>query len=112
MNSSITLFTLINILGAVNAFVAGRAGAGVAAIYGTCIADGVNMAGMGGTRVLEMTQQPRLPRRAAAVEASHTVNTSRAVKASCPRAVIDVRTAVRPRPSVDADTGESAWGQK
>lgn len=104
-----TLLTLIDILRTVNALVSRGAGAGIAAIDGARIADGVHVAGVGGARVLQVTQQPSLAGSAATVEAAHAVNASGSIETGCPGAVINVGTAIWAGPPVHANARESTY---
>ncbi|KAH9399663.1 hypothetical protein TYRP_017653 [Tyrophagus putrescentiae] len=66
--------------------------------------------GIGGAGVLQVTQQPGLPRRTLTEEGADAVVAGGAVEAGLVGAVVDVLAAGGAGPAVDADAGEAAVG--
>lgn len=104
------MFALIDVFRAVKSLVARCAGAGVGAVDGAGVTDGVSVAGIGCARVIEVAEKTSLPRRALAVKRPNPVDAGGAVEASCACAVVDVDRAFWTSPAVDADAGETADG--
>lgn len=104
------LLALVDVLRAVDALVSRRTRTDVAAVDGGGVAHGSGMAWVAGTRVVEVTQQPSLARRALAQEGSHAVYAGGTVEASRPGAVVDILGTVVSRPPVDTDAGEPSVG--
>lgn len=98
-----SLFALVNVLGAVDALVAGRTGAGERAVDRARVANGVRVARIRRTGIVQMAQQSSLPGRAQAHEAAHAVDAGRPVEARRTVTVVYIDAAVRPRPAVDTD---------
>lgn len=100
-----SLLTLVNVLRTIDTLVAGRTRARERAVDRTGVTNGVRMARIRGARIVQVTQQARLSGRTLAQEAAHAINACGSVKAGRAHTVVNVHTAIRPRPSVDADTG-------
>ena len=100
--------TFINIFSTVDSFESFRAGAHVRAVDGTRVADGAGVARIGGAGVVQVAQQPRLPRRALTEEAADAVVARGAVETGGAGAVVDVLRTVGARPAVDADARVAA----
>lgn len=66
------------------------------------------MAGIRGARIVQMTQQSRLARRAAAIEAADTIDTGGAVKTGSLHTIIDILATVAARPTVHTDATVTA----
>lgn len=103
-----TLGALVHVLGAVDSLEAVGTGAEVGAVDGTRVADGSRVARVAGARVVQVTEQARLARRALAVEGADPVVARGAVEASSHGAVVDVLRAVGACPAVDADARVAA----
>lgn len=105
-----SLVAFINILGAVDALVAGRTGARVGAIDRTRVANGIGMTRIRGAGIVQVAQQTRLARRAATVEAANAIDTGGAIKAGRLHTIVDVLAAIAARPAVHADATVGAVG--
>lgn len=102
------LITFIDILGTIDSLVASGTRAGVGSIDGTGVTDGIRMAGIRGARIVQMTQQTRLACRAAAIEATDTIDTGGSVKAGSLHTIIDILATVAARPTVHTDATVTA----
>jgi hypothetical protein len=102
--------TLVHILRAVNAFEANGTGTHVCAVDGRSVANGARMTGIGGTGVVQMTEESRLSRRTLTVERADAVVTRGAVETRGGRAVVDIVGTRDSCPAVDANAGKGSQG--
>lgn len=110
MSTALTLIALVNILGTVNPLVAQSAGAGERSVDRAGITDCIRMARIGGARIVQMTQQTGLARRAPAVEAPDPVDAGRPVEAGRIDAIVDIVATIGPIPAVHANAVVAAVG--
>lgn len=103
-----SLFALVNVLGAVGAFVARGTGAREGAIDRTRVTNGVRVAGIRSASIVQVAQQSRLSRCATAHETAHTVDAGRAIEAGRTVAVVDVNAAIGAGPAVYANARVAA----
>lgn len=103
-----SLLALVNILGAVDALVPGGTGTRKGTVDRTRVTDGVRMAGIRCTSIVQMAQQSRLTRSAAAHEAAHPIDTGGAIKARRTVTIVNVDAAIRACPPVDTDARVTA----
>lgn len=103
-----TLFALVDVLGAVQTFVSGGAGARVGAVDGACVTYGVRVTRIRSASVVQVTQETRLPGSTFAVECAHSVDTRSSIEASSAGAIIYIDRTLGAGPAIDANAGESA----
>ena len=101
---------LVDVLVAVIALEAGRAGAGALARHLVGVAPRPGLAGVDVALVVQVAHQPRLPRRTLALVLADLVDAGAAVLALVHGAVVLVLLAVLPDEAVDADALVAALG--
>ena len=104
------VLAFIDILRAVDTFEARRTGAGSRAIEWRCITDGASLAGIRGTCILQMTQNPDAARRTLAMIAADSIMAGRARMAGCMLAVVNILRTVGSSPAIHTDTIEATVG--
>lgn len=104
------LEALVDVLRAVWSLVALRARTGERAVDGIRFTDGILMAWIRDTRVIQMAQQTSLSRRTLTAEAADAIDASRSTKTRSVDAVIDILRAVVARPSIYANASETSVG--
>lgn len=102
------MFALVNVLGAVDALVAGRTGARKRSVDGTRVANRIRMTGIRRTRIVQMAQQSCLARRTAAHEAADTIDAGGAIEAGRTVTIVNVDAAIGSRPAVDTNARVAA----
>ena len=102
------LSALVHVLRAVNAFESRGTGAHVGAVDGRSVANGARVTRVRRTRVIQVTQEPRLPGRTLAVEGADAVVAGGAVEAGRRRAVVDIVGARDSCPAIDANAGKGS----
>lgn len=68
------------------------------------------MAGIRGACIVQMTQQPRLSRRATAIEATNAIDTRRSIEARSLHTIIDILAAIAPSPAIYTDATVATMG--
>lgn len=98
-----SLLALVNVLGTINALIAGGTRAGERAIDWARVTNGVRVARIRCTGIVQMAQQSSLSGRAQTHKAAHAIDTGRPIKAGRTVTVVNVDAAIGSVPSVDTN---------
>lgn len=102
------LHAFVDVFGAIDAFVAGRTRARVRAIHRTRVANSVRVAWIRGARVVQMAQQTRFARNAAADEAADAIDARGPIETGRVRTIVDIDAAIGSGPAVHTNARVSA----
>lgn len=99
-----SLIAFVNIFSTIDTFIARCTWACIRSIHRTCITNGIRMAWIWCTSIIQMAQKTRFAWYAAAIKAANTINTGSTVKTSRISAIVNIFTAIRSCPSINAYT--------
>lgn len=105
-----SLIAFINVLRAIWSFISLRARARERTVDGIRLTNGILMAWIRDTRVIQMAQQTSLSRRTLTTEATDAVDACRSTKTCGIDAIIDILRAIVARPAIYANASETSVG--
>lgn len=76
----------------------------VGSIHRTCITNGIRMAWIWCTSIIQMAQKTRFAWYATTIKTAYTINAGSTIETSCISAIINIFTTIRSRPSINANT--------